>query len=561
MTARRSLVPIVLLVLAAPVLAQDREVVEAVDRGLDWLARHQGSEGLWDSYDFKDVCGDPGCTGRGSEWCDVGLTGLAALAHLAAGNTSDAGTHADVVRKALGGLVAAQDAEGCLGKREGHFLYNHAIGTLCLASYYGATRADALREPTARAVAFLLAAQNPGMGWRYKVKPGDNDTSVTGWALKALYAAKAAGLEVPAAALEGARNWIESVTDGATFRTGYIERGDTGARLGSLFGKFAPVETCSAIALWSTLRMGADRADPRVAGQVALLAAQRPDWNPTGGPGGTSRIDLYYWYFGTEAFRHLGGDRWRDWKVEAKKALVPLQIREGHPAGSWEPIDAWGSEGGRLYATAISVLILARTEAEHFHLRVLEGALGAAPEDRARELHLCHAYLEIGLDREAAERIEGLLEKDGQVPAEVALEFTFLLGEIRSRQGDPRAARRSFEKLARLDPEDARGLVRRSYVVLLDAYRAKGDAADVKRIASEFRRKYDDDATRALADWYVLRTLVDPLLAAQAKNPGAVKKAVPAVKKEIEDHLREYPASPKAKELRDLLGARPFAGS
>jgi hypothetical protein len=54
----------------------------ALERGLAWLARHQGPEGNWESN-------------------DLGLVGMGALAFLAAGHTPGQGQYGDVVERAL----------------------------------------------------------------------------------------------------------------------------------------------------------------------------------------------------------------------------------------------------------------------------------------------------------------------------------------------------------------------------------------------------------------------------------------------------------------------------
>jgi hypothetical protein len=63
---------------------------------------------------------------------------------------------------------------------------------------------------------FCLNAQNAGRGWRYGVKPKDNDSSVTGWMVLALKTAEDAHLDIPAqefdAAFAGALNWFEHAT-------------------------------------------------------------------------------------------------------------------------------------------------------------------------------------------------------------------------------------------------------------------------------------------------------------------------------------------------------------
>ena len=39
-------------------------------------------------------------------------------------------------------------------------------------------------------------------------------------------------------------------------------------------------------------------------------------------------------------------------------AAVKTQKRDGNAKGSWDPVDAWGEDGGRVYATAINTLTL-----------------------------------------------------------------------------------------------------------------------------------------------------------------------------------------------------------
>ena len=56
-----------------------------------------------------------------------------------------------------------------------------------------------------------------------------------------------------------------------------------------------------------------------------------------------------------------GGPRAEAWRAALVEALVPHQRIDGDvcgPKGSWDPVDAWGPEGGRVYATATAVLAL-----------------------------------------------------------------------------------------------------------------------------------------------------------------------------------------------------------
>ena len=65
----------------------------------------------------------------------------------------------------------------------------------------------------------------------------------------------------------------------------------------------------------------------------------------------------------------LGGDHWKVWSEALDRALLPAQRREGCEAGSWDPVGVWGSEGGRIFATAMSILIL---ETEYRYKRMLK---------------------------------------------------------------------------------------------------------------------------------------------------------------------------------------------
>jgi len=70
------------------------------------------------------------------------------------------------------------------------------------------------------------------------------------------------------------------------------------------------------------------------------------------------RPDFIYWHFGALAMSQLDGNWWKTWNDPLREALLPRQKRDGCETGSWDPDDAWGAEGGRVYATAINVLTL-----------------------------------------------------------------------------------------------------------------------------------------------------------------------------------------------------------
>ncbi|BBM84054.1 prenyltransferase/squalene oxidase repeat-containing protein [Candidatus Uabimicrobium amorphum] len=333
----------------------------AVKAGLEWLKRHQADDGGWDADGFISKCGsdpkNPGeCDGAGYQWVDPGVTGLALLCFLGAGNTATTGEFKDVVRKAQKYLKSIQDEEGCFGKKQGHYMYNHSIAALAMAEAYALSNYNPLlRSSAQKGIDYLVKSQNPGKAWRYSYQCGDNDTSVTGWAVMALKSAKVAELEVPDSSFTSALVWVDEVTDEHYYRTGYIQKGDTGSRLQGVEG-FSRSEAMTAAAMTSRVFSGTERTDARLHGGGALLSNSLPAWEQDAQ--GQSLVDFYYWYYGTLAMYQMGGDFWQTWNDKMKKALVENQKTSQCVNGSWDSVDPWGKAGGRVYSTAINVLSL-----------------------------------------------------------------------------------------------------------------------------------------------------------------------------------------------------------
>ncbi|MCK6462021.1 MAG: hypothetical protein L6Q95_19230, partial [Planctomycetes bacterium] len=181
----------------------------AVKLALAWLAAHQDDDGRWDCDGFMkhDPAADT-CDGAGTANHDIGVTGLAALAFLRSAGASPP------ARAGLEVLAKSQGADGLLGTRVTHsFMYNHAIGTLALCEGYRLTGDERLGNAAQRGLDFIAAARNPYLAWRYEPRGGENDTSVTGWCVMALAAGQEAGLKIDTAAFDGARAWVDKVTD------------------------------------------------------------------------------------------------------------------------------------------------------------------------------------------------------------------------------------------------------------------------------------------------------------------------------------------------------------
>ncbi len=339
----------------------------AVREALKWLARHQGSKGSWSVQGYSDRCGSvakyPGrcIPNPGYGDYEVGVTGLALLAFLGAGYSHhsrdlwDGIRVGDVVRRGLEWLISQQDTDGCVGSREVHrHLYNHLIAALALCEAYGLTGSLLTRDAAQKSLDFTIAAQNPDRGWRYVSRQGENDTSVTGWGAMVLKSAEISGLSVPRTAYDGIRTWLDLVTSSDYYRVGY-DRRDTGTVYDEHNKRFNGHEALTAIGMMARIFMDRNRGDARLAGGAQLLLRDLPKWDG-------NDIDFYYWYNGSLAmfqFDGPSGTGWLRWNGAMKEAVVHHQnVNAGCKTGSWEPIDRWSCEGGRVYSTALNCLTL-----------------------------------------------------------------------------------------------------------------------------------------------------------------------------------------------------------
>jgi hypothetical protein len=319
-----------------------------VTLGLEWLAAHQEQDGRWD-------CDAHG----GGAVYDTGVTALAVLAFLGAGHTDRGdGAFAGNVRRGLRYLLMVQDDEGCFGARVSqNFIYAHALSTLAVTEAYAITKNPRYREPAQRGLDFIARARNPYMAWRYGVRTGENDTSVTICCVMALKSGQKAGFKVDPDAFKGALAWIDKMTDPKTGQVGYNFRGGAVARAEGTQDKFPPKKSQAMTAAGVLCRIlcGEDPGTGAVISKgLRLMLEHRPWWDTEAGT-----IDMYYWYLGTLAMFQVGGNAWRKWGENVDQAIVERQHRgEGANAGSWDPAGAWGLAGGRVYSTALMTMCL-----------------------------------------------------------------------------------------------------------------------------------------------------------------------------------------------------------
>ena len=272
------------------------------------------------------------------------------------------------------------------------WIYGHAIATLAMSELFLLTNDIlGLKKSVTDAVWLCLRAQNAGRGWRYGVKPGDSDTSVTGWMVLALKTAKAARLGIPdeefQRAFSGARNWFDYATS-ADGKTGYLGPGDAGSMLnihyqkGSGLYPYSKDLSCmTAVSVLCRLFSSEKRPSPAVRNGVKILMKELPRWQEGRGRS-PSAVNMYYWYYGSYALFQYGGPEWNQWNKAMLKALLETQRKDPKlealidEDGSWDPIDEWGAAGGRVYSTALGALTL---EVYYRYKRTQEG-IGLGPK-------------------------------------------------------------------------------------------------------------------------------------------------------------------------------------
>lgn len=328
---------------AAAARGGSRETERAVTAALAWLAANQSSDGRWAAARHgagveRAVQGHHR-QGAGAR-SDHGVTGLAMLAFLGAGNTHRDGDYAEAVRRGVGFLVGRQRADGSLAGDAEFFaaLYCHGMATIALAETCAMTGDESLRPALERAVRHTLAMQHPVTGgWRYAA--GDRgDTSQLGWQVMVLSSARNAGVTGLEAAQARALPFLQSVSSGTA---GGLAAYRPGERTSF---------TMTAESLFCRLLLGMPADHPAAAEALDLLARTPPD---------RSRPNAYAWYYATLASFHAGGPQWDRWNLALQAALLPLQRRDGSALdGSWDPDPVWGGHGGRVYATALAAMTL-----------------------------------------------------------------------------------------------------------------------------------------------------------------------------------------------------------
>ncbi|MBX3444558.1 MAG: terpene cyclase/mutase family protein [Planctomyces sp.] len=333
--SRRAAVGACLAAVVAPLLpstsradeVQQQRVDAAISRALEYLAQEQTPDGSWRLDGYGE---------------DTSGTSLAVMSFLAAGHVPDEGPYGVQITRGIRWVCAHQESNGMLVHHRSHGpMYSHGISTLMLAESLGMVGehdAPVVRRALERGIMLILDAQavrkeaRHAGGWRYQVDSRDSDLSVTGWQALSLRAAKDAGCDVPAEAIDRAIQYVKncSVRDNRGF--GYEPgHGQTPVLTGT---GITCLEVC-----------GEHRAEESIGGADWLLA------NPL-------RYDSNYFFYGVYytgiGMSKLGGHYAERTQERLRELLLPAQQADG----CWEPKHGSEHGAGRVYATSLAVLAL-----------------------------------------------------------------------------------------------------------------------------------------------------------------------------------------------------------
>lgn len=358
------------------------ESEKAVDLGLAWLARHQAEDGSWGPYclanDPRTRCeAGSRCDGPGGMF-EMAHSGLALLAFQAGGHYYfNNNLYSNHVRKGLDWVVDHQRPDGGLvgshnhgRRREFHrtYMYEHGIATFALGEACAVGGPDDHRYPRyqealRKAVDFIYQMQHHDGGWRYNDRLNEqSDASVTGWQVLALKTAKEAGIALDPQRIQKVREFFDSRATGENGRTNYLP--------GALH-----TEATTGVGMLAKQFLLGEPDAPLVRDASRYLAdyAERTWPNRAA----SDYRDYYLWYNCTLAMFQAGGEPWKRWNDVVRDTIIGLQRRDGCARGSWDPNERWGSEGGRIYTTALAVLTL---EVYYRYTSPTENAVSSMPE-------------------------------------------------------------------------------------------------------------------------------------------------------------------------------------
>jgi hypothetical protein len=312
---------------------------KSIQKGIDYLLRHQDPEGFWDPVIYTQNCSpEEPCRERGEAYYRIGITSLVIQVLLKENPSRFEGA----LERGLSFLVAQQQSQGLFGSALGKYTYNHALATLALAQALDWKSKESWKLALKKAFITIIALQNQDGGWRYGIHSQEkSDLSVSVWMFRALKESERHGLAIPALVLERFRSFLATRFDATQGVGGYLSASDGGSLgLGS-----SVEETMTALALWTKVQLHEEIPST----SVLRLKKTIPD---------PQSLNYYYWYQGALALQVSDPEGFQYWMAVLSTFLLALQDNQGCGEGSFLPKDPWSDVGARLYSTSMALLLL-----------------------------------------------------------------------------------------------------------------------------------------------------------------------------------------------------------
>ncbi len=292
------------------------------------------------------------------------MTGLALLAFLGAGYTNRSeGPLGKAVARAAAWVSGQQDADGAFGARgDAGFGADHVLATLAMSELYGMTGSRRFAEPARRAVDLVRRAQLPGGAWPTNLDGTSPDDGLTFWAAFALFsplaideADRQAG-KPPSFGLDRA-----SVVDALAHLDGVLARGGDapGLTLAPWGGRGTVASSPHGLLAGVTLLRASLVGDARTH-EGLRAAAERLASSPWRATPDGSATDIVRAYLTTAALFRVGGPSWAAWERSMATPAWRTQRLDGTTGdarGSWDPVGPGAADGGRVFMTALHVLV------------------------------------------------------------------------------------------------------------------------------------------------------------------------------------------------------------
>lgn len=370
------------------VTKEQKQAKLAVDKGLKHLASIQTNDGSWRNNVGNKLGYDYQVAPNGYNKPHLGVTAIACMAFMAAGNTPNRGKYKNVVAMGLDFVLKHVDGTTGWTSFQGTRMYSHAFCAMFLAEVYGMTKNNIVREKLRNTVKLIVDSQNEEGSWRYVPHQKESDMSICVCQLQALRAASNVGVVVihegyrikrDGSGTIRERIFVNPIENAKKYvRASYIRStrfsgGTQGAfryQINNDGRSSFALTAAGIVALQSMGEYDSHTYKTKVSGKtfkttinlrhsIAYLNASRPDKSPHGN-GRHQNYNYGFWYghyYAAQAmhqYKHVSPRTWASWAKMNRIHFMSMQ----QDNGAWLDEVGGRSKKTNAYATAMACLIL-----------------------------------------------------------------------------------------------------------------------------------------------------------------------------------------------------------